>query len=149
MKRFRFSLRAVAVVRAHRELRARQALADALREQTQAESTAAAARARAAALEAVISGARQVAYSAALQVSYIQAYQGARQAEAEAEKKLEAARAQSAKRRAECIEANRQVKIVSRLEEHARAAHRLAGQREEQAQIDEQAVFRAGARQTS
>ncbi|MGH7996949.1 MAG: hypothetical protein ACREFX_11410 [Opitutaceae bacterium] len=143
MKRFRFSLRAVAVVRAHREMRARQALAASLAAQAEIDRAAAAARARAAALEEVISGGRRAEFSAALQVSYLQAYRGARVAEADADRKCAAAAAETARCRAECIEADRQLKRVSRLEERARSVHRLAVLREEQAQIDEQAVFRS------
>ena len=72
-----------------------------------------------------------------------QAYRAARTAEGEAEKQVTAARVEVLRRRAAGGEANRELKVISRLEDLARAAHRAEALRVEQNEIDEIAGFRA------
>jgi flagellar export protein FliJ len=55
-----------------------------------------------------------------------------------------AARAELQRRRAEYLEAYRQMKVVTRLEEKARGAHRREIARLEQLELDEIASLRAG-----
>jgi flagellar FliJ protein len=147
VKRFRFPLRPVGVLRAHRELQARQALAAALGLVAQADAKVAAVRARAAELERSISEGRGTGFRADLQVSFLQNYRRERGAEVEAVRLADLARIEAAKRRQEAIVANRNLKIVTRLEDKARAAHRTEMLRAEQSEIDERAAS-AAARQT-
>jgi len=143
MKRFYFSLRPAAVVRAHRELRAREALAVALRALAEAEARLTAARARSAELETVIAVGRRRNFQPAAEAAFYQAYLGSRSAEREIEKQVEGAVAELLRRRAACVDANRDLKVISRIEERAREAHRQEGLRTEQNEIDEIAGFRA------
>lgn len=64
----------------------------------------------------------------------------------EAEREVIEARAQMAKRRGEYLEANRQLKVVQRLEEKARDSHRRETLRAEQHEMDEFAGFRGNRR---
>jgi len=147
MKRFRFPLRPVAVIRAHREMQARQALGAATAALNAAAAQVAAARVRGAELEQAIAAARTTgAFQPQLQVASFRAYQRERAAEAAALKQLDVARTEQARRRAACVEAHRQVKVVAKLEARARATHRTECLRSEQAEIDERAAFSASGR---
>jgi flagellar export protein FliJ len=137
MKRFHFPLRSVAVVRAHRELRARQALAGALQVCAEAEARSAAARALAAKTAADIVAGRGFPVRAGDQAIFAALHGRECAAAAETEKTTAAARAEVETRRAVCIEASRQLKIVTRLEERARAAHRDSCLAVEQQQMEE------------
>ena len=143
MKRFHFSLRPAAVMRAHRELRAREALAVALRVLAEAEARLAAARARSAELEVVIAAGRRRSFQPAAEAVFYQSYLGSRSAEREIEKQVEAAAAELRRRRAVCVDANRDLKVISRIEDRARETHRQESLRTEQNEIDEIAGFRA------
>ncbi len=143
MKRFHFPLRPVAVVRAHRELRAREALASALRALAEAEAGLAACRARSGALADLIAAGRGQKVQAAAAVAGQRAYLEARAAEAEAEKQAAAARTEMLRRRGASVEANRELKVIGRLEDLARGAHRTQTLRAEQNEIDEIAGYRA------
>lgn len=149
MKRFHFPLRPVAVVRAHREMLAREELAAALRARRAAEEELAAAMARVGELEAVIVAGRAGSFGAADQAAFIRAHRIECRAAAEKGRALAAAQAEAAARRDACIEANRQLKVVNRLEEKARGAHRAELLRAEQQQIDETAGFRSLLRRLS
>lgn len=144
MRRFHFSLRPVAVLRAHRELQARQALAAALGLAAAAEANLATVRARAADLERAIADGRSGGFHSDQQVAFISAYRRERMNEAEAARKLEGARREVERRREAAVEANRQMKIVASLEEKARARHRAETLRVEQLEFDERAASRAG-----
>jgi flagellar FliJ protein len=61
----------------------------------------------------------------------------------EAEREVIESREQMQVRRSEYIEANRRLKIVTRLEEKARDRHRLSILRGSQEELDELAGFRA------
>jgi flagellar FliJ protein len=137
MKRFKFSLRPVAVLRAHRELRAREALAAALQAATAAEDRARAASTRVRDLAVAICGRRQESAAARDEIAFNQGYRRESAAEAEAHKQLAAARALVEQRRDAYVEASRQAKMVARLEERARAAHRQESLRLEQSALDE------------
>ena len=146
MKRFRFPLRPVAVLRAHRELRAREAFAAAVHTYVQTEARLACARARAADLEEVLFAGRRERFIAGDAAALYRVYRGECSAEMQAERETIEARGAMQKRRDEYLEANRQLKIVERLEEKARLAHRTEGARAEQRELDEFAGFAAARR---
>jgi flagellar FliJ protein len=137
MKRFVFPLRPVAVLRSHRELCAREALAAAIEACIQAEERGEAAQLRVQDLARAICGARRGNLSPGDEIAFSQIYRRECAAEIEAQKQAAAARRLVDERREAYVEASRQVKMVSRLEERARAAHRMEGLRLEQAGLDE------------
>ena len=147
MKRFRFPLRPVAVLRAHRELRARESFAAAVHVYVASEAELASVRQRVARFEAALFAGRGTSFNAADEAQSLSAYRRECEAEATAERAMIAARAEMNQRRAAYIEAHRQLEVVKRLEERARTAHRLAGAREEQAEFDDFASQRARHRQ--
>jgi flagellar FliJ protein len=146
MKRFRFALRPVAIVRAEKELRARQALAEALGRQRAAEDALAQAQRCAQGLEQLIAAGRRGSFRPDIEAMHLEGYRQAVAGEVEAARQLAAARAEVGRRRSASIEAHRQLKVVSRLEERARAAYRLEALRAEQAELDEQASLRSSKR---
>jgi flagellar protein FliJ len=147
MKRFRFPLRPVAIMRANLELRAREALAAAIAVCGQADDRLAAVRGRLGDLETVIRHSRRGTFRAADGVAFGQAYRREWSAELDAQKQVAAARAVMDKRREACIEANRNLKVITRLEEKARTLHQQELLRVEQGEIDEMAGQRASRRQ--
>ena len=146
MKKFRFPLRPVAVLRAHRELRARETFAQSVHAYVAAEERLAAARARVAELGRILFAGRSERFLAADAASLFRVYRGECQAEMEAERDSIAAHEAMNLRREESLEANRHLKIVQKLEEKARASHRAEGQRVEQSALDEFAGYRAARR---
>lgn len=149
MKRFRFPLRPVAVLRAHREMRAREAFAAAVHAYVQAEQELAATRQRVAQFEAALFAGRRERFSAAEEAHALSGYRHECAAEAEAERVTNVARDEMRKRRVEYLEAHRKLEVVHRLEAKARAAHRLATGREEQAEYDDFAGRQASRRKLS
>lgn len=143
MKRFRFPLRPVGVVRAHQEMRAREDFAAAVHHYVQAEERLAALRRRVAELEAVLFHGRSDRFLAADAAALLRVYRGECAAELEAERLVIEAREAMQARRKDYLEANRRLKIVQKLEEKARAVHRTEGLRAEQNEIDEIAGYRA------
>jgi flagellar protein FliJ len=148
MKRFRFPLRPVAVLRAHREMRAREAFAAAVHAYVKSEEQLAATRARVAQFEAALFAGRRDRFSAATEAHTLAAYRRECAVEAETERAMIAARAAMQQRRAEYLDAHRKVEVVKRLEEKARGAHRLEANREEQAEFDDYAGRRFASRRT-
>lgn len=146
MKRFRFPLRPVAVLRAHRELRAREAFAASVHVYVQAEERLAVTRARLAELAAVLFADRGGTYLAADAAASFRAYRAECEEEVQAERAMIEAKAAMQQKRDEYLEANRQLKVVQRLEEKARTQHRLETNRAEQAALDDFAGCRAAAR---
>jgi flagellar FliJ protein len=143
MKRFRFPLRPVAVLRAHRELRAREAFAAAVHAYVLTEERLAGARARVTDLEEVLFAGRSGRFLAADAAALYRVYRAECHAEMQAEREVLEARAAMQKRREEYLEANRQLKVVQRLEDKAHAAHRAENARAEQRELDEFAGFAA------
>jgi len=139
MKRFKFPLQPVAILRAHKQLKAEQAMAAAATEVIKNEAQVAAAHARTVELEEMIAAGRRGPFRPDLQVSFLQSYGRERTAEASAGKALDAARIEMAKRRQALMEAQKQVKVVSQLEAKARENYRAESQRTEQNEIDERA----------
>jgi flagellar export protein FliJ len=148
MKRFRFSLQAVAVLRAHREMRAQQVFAGAMQAFNRADEVLVVTRARVARFEASIAAGRAQRFSAFEETQALAAYRRDRISEADAERAMLNAQTLMQQRRSEYLEAHRKVEVVKRLEEKARAAHRVASAREEQAEFDDFATRRARSRQT-
>lgn len=149
MKRFRFPLRPVAVLRAHHELRAREAFAAAVHVYVQAEAELAATRARVVRCEADLFASRRDRFDAAVAAEALAAYRRECVAENAAERVVIEKRAEMNQRRADYLEAHRQLEVVHRLEEKARAVHRLDTLREEQIELDDFAGRRARAPQFS
>lgn len=146
MKRFRFPLRPVTVLRAHRELRAREAFAASVHVYVQTEERLATTRTRVADLEEMLFAGRRDRFLAADAAALYRVYRAECHAEMEAERAVIEARDAMNRRRDEYLEANRQLKAVQRLEEKARSTHRLETLRDEQREMDEFAGFRAGRR---
>ncbi|RXK52967.1 flagellar export protein FliJ [Oleiharenicola lentus] len=143
MKKFRFPLQPVGVLRNHQEQRAREVFAAAVHRYVQSEEKLAALRKRAAELAEVLFHGRSGQFLAAEAAALLRVYRGECQSVMEAEREVIEAREDMNKRRAEYIEANRRLKIVTKLEEKAREKHRLAVLRAGQEELDELAGFRA------
>ena len=143
MKKFHFTLRAVGVVRAHKERLAREALSVAMAARAAAESRLADAQRSVLALEAQMRAVR----SGGVRPMDVVAAQEAHRRELlvieQMRKQLAVAHAEFERCRQLCIEANRQVKVIERLENDARQAHRAASLKSEQAEFDEMAGHRA------
>jgi flagellar FliJ protein len=137
MKRFYFSLRPLAVVRAHQEQRAREAFAAAVHGFVQAEETLARTRVRVADFERAVNASRRGSFNPAIEAENLMAYRRECAAESDAERRMLAAREAMERSRAAYIEAHRKLDVVQRLEEKARLGHRLAVAREEQAEFDD------------
>lgn len=148
MKRFRFPLRPVAVLRAHREMRAREAFAASVHAYVQAEELLAATRARVAELAGALFDRRAGSFLAAEAASLFRSYRAECEEQLQVERKVIEARDAMNLRRDEYLQANRQLKVVQRLEEKARARHRTETNRAEQAELDDFAGYRAGTRVT-
>ena len=143
MKRFRFPLRPVAVLRAHREIRAREAFAASVHAYVRSEENLAATRTRVAQFEAALFAGRRGTFNPAAEAQSLAAYRRECAAEKEAERGTFAARAELDRCRAEYLDAHRQLEVVKRLEAKSRLTHRAAANREEQAEFDDFATRRA------
>jgi flagellar FliJ protein len=143
MKKFRFPLQPVGVLRSHQELRAREVFAAAVHRYVQSEERLSALRQRVAELAEVLFHGRTDRFLAADAAALLRVYRGECNAVMEAEREVIEARDAMATRRQEYIEANRKLKTVQKLEEKARERHRLDGLRSEQGELDELASFRA------
>ncbi len=146
MKRFRFPLRPVAVLRAHREVRAKEEFAVAVSAYVNAEQLLAQARARSAELARIMAASRQESFRAADSAAFFQAYRRECDQELKAERDVNTARSTMEQRRSAYVEAHKQLKTVTKLEERAREVHRLENDRAEQAALDEFAAYRAARR---
>jgi flagellar protein FliJ len=142
MKRFRFSLRPVAILRAHQELRAREAFAASVQAYVKSEQELAATRLRVRQLEAELTAERKGRFSGIDAAEALAAYRRECTAETEAEKAMNAAQQAMQERRMEYVEAHRRLEVVRRLEEKARALYRYETGREEQAEFDDFATRR-------
>jgi len=146
VKKYKFPLKSVAILRAHRELVAREALAAAGRVCTALEMRLNAARMCLNEMEQLRSAARSGCFRPADDVAFFHAYRAQWASEGDLQKQLAAAAAEADARRDACVEANREVKAIERLESTAVAAHRAAGFRAEQAEFDEHSGRRASRR---
>jgi flagellar FliJ protein len=146
MKKFRFPLRPVAVLRAHRQARAREAFAASVHAYVEAEEHLAGVRSRRGELETFMHDGRRATFRAADEVAFWGAYRRVCEDEIGSERALIEARARMDGRRQEYMEAHRAVKIVEKLEQKARSGHRLEVERETQQEIDEMGGFRVARR---
>jgi flagellar FliJ protein len=137
MKRFRFPLRPVAILRSHQEMRAREAFAAAVQALVAAEQALAEARVRLRDLEVQLTAGRAQHFSPHTEAQALAGYRRECAAEVQAVKAMHEAHDAMQQRRAEYLEAHRKVEILNRLEEKARAAHRYETMREEQAEFDD------------
>jgi flagellar export protein FliJ len=142
MKPFHFRLRALGVLRTHRERLAREALAGALRARTEAETRLNGARARTAELARLRPAMRSALFRPAEDVAYFQAYRRECAAEAEALQRWHAAGVEVETRRQACVEAKRETEVIDRLEDRARLAHSVEGWRAAQNEADDNAGAR-------
>jgi flagellar export protein FliJ len=143
MKKFRFPLQPVGLLRSHQEQRAREVFAAAVHRYVQSEEKLAALRQRTAELAEVLFHGRSGRFLAAEAAALLRVYRGECQAVMDAEREVIEAREEMNLRRTEYIEANRRLKVVTKLEEKAREKHRLAVLRAGQEELDELAGFRA------
>lgn len=143
MKKFRFPLQPVGLLRSHQEQRAREVFAATVHRYVQSEEKLAALRQRTAELADVLFHGRSGQFLAAEAAALLRVYRGECQAVMDAEREVIEAREEMNRRRTEYIEANRRLKIVTKLEEKAREKHRLATLRAGQEELDELAGFRA------
>lgn len=143
MKKFRFPLQPVGVLRAHQELRAREIFAAAVHAYVQAEEHLTVLRKRVADLAEVLFHGRSTRFLAADAAALQRVYSRECDAVAVAERELSEVRAVMQQRRAEYIEANRRLKTVKTLEDKSREHHRVEVLRAEQAELDELAGFRS------
>jgi flagellar export protein FliJ len=143
MKRFRFALQSVATLRELRELRARENLAATIRLCERAEIALADARARRELLEDLVRSGRAFTLRAAEHVAFLCALHSASEEESAAGREVDQAHAARDQRLSEYYEAARALKVLNNLETHAKAAHRLACEREEQTALDERSSIAA------
>lgn len=146
MKRFRFPLRPVAVLRAHRQARAREAFAASVHAYVLTEEYLAGMRVRRSELETVMHDGRRETFRAADEVSFWGAYREVCAGEIKAEHAVIEARAKMETAREEYLEAHRDVKVVEKLEQHARRRYQLEYERHAQVELDEMAGSRFSSR---
>jgi flagellar FliJ protein len=149
MKRFRFSLRPVAMLRAHRDTRAREAFATAVHLFVQAEEELARTRVRMRALEGALFSGRQQTFRASEAALLLADYRRECANEADVEGRVTTARDEMHRRRDDYLEAHRELEVVQRLEEKARTHHRHEVERGEQAEADDFANHRHATRPVS
>jgi len=146
MKKFRFSLRPVAVLRAHRQALAREAFAAAVHAFVGAEEQLAAVRSRRSELETLMHDSRRTTFKAADEIAFWGAYRRVCDEEIASERALSEARARMEERRQAYMEAHRAVRIVEKLEQKARTVYRQEVERESQKELDEMGGFRVARR---
>jgi len=137
MKRFQFPLRPVAILRGHREARAREAFAGAVQGYGRAMARLDETRQRVQRFEADLRAHRHGVFSAGEETHTLHGYRREAEQEIADERGAVAARGRMEECRAEYLEAHRQLEILRRLEAKARSAHRRKVLREEQMEFDE------------
>jgi flagellar export protein FliJ len=143
MKRHHFPLRSVGVIRAHRLWLARQGLAQSIQAADGVRDRLVAKRRRIEFLTAQQATARSGHFRAADEAAFW-GHQRREAAEViQLERQVAQAEADVAAKRAACIEADRAVKMIERLEATALAAHRVESLRALQGELDEFAGHRA------
>jgi flagellar protein FliJ len=143
MKKFRFPLQPVGILRTHQELKAREEFAAAVHAYVQVEEKLGRLRERTAELAELLARGRTDRFIAADAAALLRVYRNECQAVLALELEVAEAREKMQLKRHAYIEANRRLKIVQRLEEKARAHHSVAVQRASQEELDELAGFRA------
>ena len=146
MKKFRFPLRPVAVLREHHQARTRDAFAVTIREMKAAEDRLNAKRAERRELETLMHEGRRETFRPAEEISILDAYQRFCAEEKKLEQAVASAHVAMEESRKIYLEAHRAVKVVENLELKARTEHRLDVEREAQLESDELAGLRVGRR---
>ena len=147
MKKFRFPLRPVAVLREHEQARTREAFATAVHVFVEAEIAVESQNAlNARSLEAVMHDGRRATFKAAAEISFWDAYRRVCDEEVKSEQVVLEARAAMEESRQKYLEAHRAVKVVENLEQKARTEHRRGVEREAQLESDELAGLRVARR---
>ncbi len=147
MKKFRFPLRSVATLRRMRESEKRELFAAAVRDHAAAERSLSQVDERIAELEKIITREREDCFRPADQVAFMQALMAERVRRTEAVARVAEAGTKMEAGRQAWLASRRDVRLVEVLEAKARVVHRVAGEREEQALLDDRtnALFaRAG-----
>lgn len=142
MKRFRFPLRPVAILRAHQEMLAREAFASAVQAFVKSEQQVAVARQIRDTVLAELTAGRSARFTADAEIRALAAYERECAAVVEAEKAMKAAEEEMQRKRIEYTDAHRRLEVVHRLEEKARVAHRYETMHEEQNEFDDFATRR-------
>ncbi|MFH1499444.1 MAG: flagellar export protein FliJ [Verrucomicrobiota bacterium] len=137
MKKFRFPLGSVITLRRMREGERREAFADAVHKYVGAEEALAAVDRQVADLEDIIAAERVLGCNAAAQVSFLHALADERERRVKAASLVDQAKAAMEQARLAWLEATRELRLVEILEGKARATHRFATEREEQALLDD------------
>ena len=146
MKKFRFPLRPVAVLREHHQSRTREAFAAAVHTFVQAEESLAKKRHERQDLETVMHDGRRATFRAADEISFWDAYRRVCDEEIASERVVFEARNAMEESRQKYLEAHRAVKVIEKLEQKARTGHRLEVEREAQNESDELAGLRVARR---
>jgi|GEM_PF-481368 len=146
MKKFRFPLKPVAILREHRQARAREAFAAAVHVFVQAEECMAAKRGELRNLETVMQDGRRATFRAADEISFWDAYRRVCDEERQSEQVVREKRAAMEESRRNYLEAHRAVKVIEKLEQKARTEHRLEMEHEAQLETDEIAGMRVSRR---
>jgi len=146
MKKFRFPLRPVAVLREHQQARTREAFAAAVHDFVQAEAQLAKKRNEREDLASVMHDGRRETFRPADAASFWDSYRLVCDEEKKCEKAVLDARAAMEQSRQIYLEAHRAVKVVEQLEKKARSQHRSEAERESQKESDELAGMRVARR---
>jgi len=137
MKKFRFALSSVSVVREVRETLRREVFASAVRETTAAERALEKVIAERAALAAALAASRAGTFRPALQTAGLAAQQRCAETEVEAASLLQRARQALEQRRTVWLAARRDVRLLEQLKDRAKARHRIEVARAEQRELDD------------
>lgn len=137
MKKFRFSLSSVTVVREAREALRREVFAGALRDATEAERALQRVIEERAALAVALTASRAGTFRPSMQVAGAVAEQRVARNEGEARSVLSRARQALEQRRVEWLAARRDVRLLERLKERARERYRMELARVEQRELDD------------
>lgn len=137
MKRFHFSLQSLSVVRSARDRQARERFSAAVQAVIAAEEALATMRLEKTEFERVVMAQRAQHFYGGEQAAFWEAHRRLVVRETEHVNALREAETAREARRVEWMAARRDLRLIERLEEKARAEHRLAEAREFQQQLDD------------
>jgi flagellar FliJ protein len=137
MKKFRFPLRTVAMVRNLAELRARENFSKAFQIYSEIDLRLQASRARVAELEEMLRTGRTATFRASDQVTFMSAMRVEAVNATKIEAELKTARKDLETARQAWLETRRDVRVIEKLEDKARLEHRTELEREIQADLDD------------
>lgn len=146
MKKFRFPLRPVAILREHHQARTREAFAAKVHLLTAAEEALSAKRAERGSMETLMNHGRRATFRPAEEISLWDAYRRICDEVGKAEGAVRDAQKAMEESRKDYLEAHRAVKVIEKIEHKARTEHRLDVEREAQLESDELAGMRVSRR---